>query len=1089
MGNQTVSGPTQTAVEGASNEWAPRPILAGTTRLAIFIFPYMVGFTFAVVVGRMFPAESLGVNPIVWFLCVAALSTLLMIPADRLVRRLVPITGLLTVALGFPDAAPSRFKAAMRSATTAQVQRRIQAALDADVVQADLDRNQYLLDLVSMLTRHDRLTRGHSERVRAYSTLMGEELRLSKSEQQKLYWAALLHDIGKLDVPSEILNKDGRPDKEEWAVLQAHPGAAERYLAPLRGWLGDWGRAATEHHLRWDGKGYPSDLGGTDISFAGRMVAIADAYDVMTSARSYKKPMSAADARVELSRCAGGQFDPHLVRAFLNIGLSRMRLAGGVLVSLPALINAILGALATNGGRVLLATSAVTGGVAAAPLVDIVPPAPIEIVADAAPADLARTVETPTPTVTPLPTPTTMQVASAAAPVVVVPATPTPVPSPTPTAPLFEFESVDPLPPTPAPVIVVPATATPVPTATPSPTATATPTLPTATSVPRDLTAAPAATATPLPLATAAPTALPTSTPLPTATATPLPLATAIPATPTPPPTATPLPTSTPLPTVTPTPLPTATPTPLPTVTPTPLPTVTPTPLPTVTPTPLPTVTPTPLPTATPTPLPTATPTPLPTATPTPLPLCPAAAGCPQANDDAYEFQSGQRRNLRVLENDDEQAGTNLVEATLEILDPPQHAVEAEFAVHEGRVHYRAEEDYVGSDSFTYRICNEDDLCDTATVNITVVASTPLPDVCTGFDDSTIRFSFDSDRRDSEPLDGTGFVGRDTELFIFATVPETTAEVRFYVDDPNRIGRPVSVESVCAYDLLSTGPDGLPRRGAYMSDFGFGFHRVTIVVVDEDGSRTVRHADFGVLVLGPPVDPNPTPTPLPTATPGPGAPGEDCDDAQAGEDALDDANLQNCDLSGLDLRNADLSGANLQGANLQGANLEGADLSGINAQGADFQGANVEDADLDNAKLQSANLSGIEARGAAFDKAKLQGAILTDANLRDADLTEASLREADLTGANLREAELQKTDLYEATLTEADLRNADLSEANLRRADARNTRLGDADFEDADLREVDFTGATGEPDDADDARFGDTICPDGSMQSGAGCWD
>ncbi len=292
--------------------------------MAIFVFPYMVGFTFAVVMGRLFSATRLDVNPIAWFICVGVVSTLLMISADRLVRRLVPITGLLTVALGFPDAAPSRFKAAMRGTTTAQVQRRIKAALAADVVQADLDRNQYLLDLVSMLTRHDRLTRGHSERVRAYSTLMGEELRLSRTEQQKLYWAALLHDIGKLDVPSEILNKGGRPDQDEWAILQSHPAAAERYLTPLRGWLGDWGKAATEHHLRWDGKGYPRDLGGTDISFAGRVVAIADAYDVMTSARSYKKPMSAADARVELSRCAGGQFDPHLVRAFLNIGEASM---------------------------------------------------------------------------------------------------------------------------------------------------------------------------------------------------------------------------------------------------------------------------------------------------------------------------------------------------------------------------------------------------------------------------------------------------------------------------------------------------------------------------------------------------------------------------------------------------------------------------------------------------------------------------------------------------------------------------------------------------------------------------------------------
>ena len=181
------------------------------------------------------------------------------------------------------------------------MRRRVQEAVDNASPGAGLDRNQYMLDLVAVLTQHDRMTRGHSERVRAYSSLIGEQIRLSKADQQRLYWAALLHDIGKMDVPYDILNKTSRPDEDEWKILQTHPAASARYLAPLQGWLGDWARAADEHHLRWDGKGYPSDIGGTDISLAGRIVAIADAYDVMTSARSYKAGMDPADARVELS--------------------------------------------------------------------------------------------------------------------------------------------------------------------------------------------------------------------------------------------------------------------------------------------------------------------------------------------------------------------------------------------------------------------------------------------------------------------------------------------------------------------------------------------------------------------------------------------------------------------------------------------------------------------------------------------------------------------------------------------------------------------------------------------------------------------
>ena len=549
MGNQTINGPTQTAVAGAANEWSPRPVVAGATRMAIFIFPYVVGFISAVVVSRVFPASRLDLHPVTWFLGVAAISTLLMIPADQMVRRLVPMTSLLTVALGFPDAAPSRFNAAMRSTTTAQAQRRVDAALVPGGVRANVDRNQYLLDLVSLLTRHDRLTRGHSERVRAYSTLMGEELRLSKAEHQKLYWAALLHDIGKLDVPSEVLNKHSRPGKDEWAILQAHPDGAERYLVPLQGWLGDWGRAATEHHLRWDGKGYPTDTGGTDISLAGRIVAIADAYDVMTSARTYKKPMSAADARIELARCAGGQFDPHLVRAFLSIGLGRVSIAAGVLASLPALVNTVLDSLATKGGRVLLAATAVTGGIAAAPLLDIIPSIPIEIVAEASGLDPAGVLAV-APT-TPVSTSTTVQVASAAAPVIVVPATPTPLSKTDPESgepPLFDFGLAGAdtgIVPTPAAAAVVVVPATPTPSATPILTAT------------RELLAA-AIPATPVPTTSPAPP--PTRTPASTATPTPAPAATAEPAPtaalePTPVPTATPI--STPAAIGVPTPAPT----------------------------------------------------------------------------------------------------------------------------------------------------------------------------------------------------------------------------------------------------------------------------------------------------------------------------------------------------------------------------------------------------------------------------------------------------------------------------------------------------------------------------------------------------
>ena len=105
----------------------------------------------------------------------------------------------------------------------------------------------------------------------------------------------------------------------------------ETLVEPLNAWLGTWTGAVGYHHENWDGKGYPRGVAGEEIPLAGRIVAIADVYDVITSARSYKEPASPTEARAELARCAGTQFDPRLVRAFVNISLGRMRLVLGPL--------------------------------------------------------------------------------------------------------------------------------------------------------------------------------------------------------------------------------------------------------------------------------------------------------------------------------------------------------------------------------------------------------------------------------------------------------------------------------------------------------------------------------------------------------------------------------------------------------------------------------------------------------------------------------------------------------------------------------------------------------------------------------------
>ena len=194
--------------------------------------------------------------------------------------------------------------------------------------------------------------------MRAYARMIGEELGLDRDEIDLLNWAALLHDVGKLEIDQEILNKPGVLTQEEWKKLRNHPALGAGLVAPLRGWLGTWLDAVSDHHERWDGHGYPQGLEGGQIALAGRIVAVADVFDVITSSRSYKPSETAAEGRDEIARYAGSQFDPRVVRAFLNISLGRLRLVMGPLSWLAH--APILGRLPLGP-----AVGTVTGGLAA----------------------------------------------------------------------------------------------------------------------------------------------------------------------------------------------------------------------------------------------------------------------------------------------------------------------------------------------------------------------------------------------------------------------------------------------------------------------------------------------------------------------------------------------------------------------------------------------------------------------------------------------------------------------------------------------------------------------------------------------------
>ena len=223
-----------------------------------------------------------------------------------------------------------------------------------------------ILALVTALSSHDRRTRGHSERVRAYTDLIADELRLPQADRDRLRWSALLHDVGKLIVHVDILNKAGTPTEAEWEVIRRHPQEGRRLIEPLMEWLGEWGHAVEQHHENFDGTGYPFGLVGDQISFGARIVSVADAFEVMTAARSYKSPMSPAAAREELTRCAGTQFDPAIVRAFLDISVGRQRWIIGPLAWLfdVPIVSQVgnLGNVIVVGTQVALVAGSVTLG-------------------------------------------------------------------------------------------------------------------------------------------------------------------------------------------------------------------------------------------------------------------------------------------------------------------------------------------------------------------------------------------------------------------------------------------------------------------------------------------------------------------------------------------------------------------------------------------------------------------------------------------------------------------------------------------------------------------------------------------------------
>ncbi|WP_328927553.1 HD-GYP domain-containing protein [Streptomyces sp. NBC_00190] len=168
--------------------------------------------------------------------------------------------------------------------------------------------------LVQAVDIKDRYTRGHSERVGQASAMIARELGMAEDRLEVVRIAGILHDVGKLGVPTRLLRKDGPLTPEERRVIELHPEYGHEMVRGI-GFLGEARSAILHHHERVDGSGYPYGLTGDQIPVLARVVAVADAFDAMTSTRSYSRARPVEAALAELARCAGAQFDPAMVGA------------------------------------------------------------------------------------------------------------------------------------------------------------------------------------------------------------------------------------------------------------------------------------------------------------------------------------------------------------------------------------------------------------------------------------------------------------------------------------------------------------------------------------------------------------------------------------------------------------------------------------------------------------------------------------------------------------------------------------------------------------------------------------------------------
>ena len=208
---------------------------------------------------------------------------------------------------------------------------RVQHAVELVTLQRDLERavhektkenERLFLDVVASLAdaidAKDTYTNGHSGRVAKYSKEIARRYGYDEKRQDDIYMMGLLHDVGKIGVPDEVINKPGRLTDEEFETIKKHPTIGGKILGNIKG-MPTLASGAKWHHERFDGKGYPEKLKGNEIPEEARIIAVADAYDAMTSNRSYRGYLPQETVRGEIEKGKGTQFDPEFAQIMLSM--------------------------------------------------------------------------------------------------------------------------------------------------------------------------------------------------------------------------------------------------------------------------------------------------------------------------------------------------------------------------------------------------------------------------------------------------------------------------------------------------------------------------------------------------------------------------------------------------------------------------------------------------------------------------------------------------------------------------------------------------------------------------------------------------